>query len=30
VNGRRTERAKLSDDDRIVLGQTDVRFEAPF
>jgi Protein of unknown function (DUF3662)/FHA domain len=30
VNGRRTERAKLSDDDRIVLGQTDLRFEAPF
>jgi predicted component of type VI protein secretion system len=30
VNGRRTERAKLSDDDRIVLGETDLRFEAPF
>jgi hypothetical protein len=30
VNGRRTERAKLGDDDRIVLGQTDLRFEAPF
>jgi FhaA, N-terminal domain/FHA domain len=29
VNGRRTERAKLSNDDRIVLGQTDLRFEAP-
>ena len=29
VNGRRTERAKLSNDDHIVLGQTDLRFEAP-
>jgi hypothetical protein len=30
VNGRRTERARLSDDDRIVLGQTDLVFKAPF
>jgi len=28
VNGRRVERAKLSDDDRILLGRTDVVFKA--
>jgi hypothetical protein len=27
VNGKRTDRAKLEHDDRIVLGQTEVTFE---
>jgi hypothetical protein len=30
VNGRRTDRAKLTGDERIVLGRTDLVFEAPF
>ncbi|MBD0317463.1 MAG: DUF3662 and FHA domain-containing protein [Thermoleophilia bacterium] len=30
VNGRRVERAKLSEADRIVLGRTELRFESPF
>ena len=30
VNGRRTERAKLSGDEKIVLGRTSLVFEAPF
>ena len=29
VNGRRVDRARLSNDDRIVLGRTDLVFEAP-
>ena len=30
VNGRRVERAKLSHEDRIVLGKTDARFESAY
>jgi hypothetical protein len=29
VNGKRVERARLSDADRIVVGRTDVSFESP-
>ncbi|MBD0290747.1 MAG: DUF3662 and FHA domain-containing protein [Thermoleophilia bacterium] len=30
VNGRRVERAKLTEADRVVLGRTELRFESPF
>ena len=30
VNGKRVDRARLSNDDRIVLGETDLVFERPF